>query len=117
MLLVLLFSLPQAWDGLVMTLSNSCETGTFKFDDAMGVLLSEETCRKSSGSVKISGSALSFDRRGRPMNRAKKKNGRSKSKSGRGNSKPRGAECWRYGEKGHISRDCKQKKDGEGKSK
>jgi len=51
------------------------------------------------------------------MNREKKKNGKFKSKSGRENFKSRSAECWRCGEKGHIQRDCKQKKDGQGKSK
>jgi len=35
----------------------------------------------------------------------------------RGNFKSRGAECWQHCEKGHIQRDCKLKKDGEGKSK
>ena len=51
------------------------------------------------------------------MNRDEKKNGRSKSKSGRDIFKSRGAGCWRRGEKEHIKRDCKQKKDGEGKRK
>jgi len=31
--LVLLSSLPEAWDGLVMTVSNSCGTEILKFDD------------------------------------------------------------------------------------
>jgi len=46
------------------------------FDDAASVLLNEEACKKSSGSAETSGSALSVDRRGRPMNREKKKNGK-----------------------------------------
>jgi len=75
----------------VMVVRKSYGTGILKFDDAMGVLLSEEALRKSSGSAEISDSALSVDRRGRPMNRDKKKNDKSKSKSGRGNFKSRGA--------------------------
>ena len=70
-----------------MAVSNSCETGTLKFDDAMGILLSEEAHRKSSGEAKTSRSALSVDLRGRPMNKEKEKNNKSKSKLGRSNSK------------------------------
>jgi len=69
--LILLSSLPEAYDGLVMAVSNSCETRTLKFDDAVGVL-SEEAHKKSSGLAETSGSALSVDRRGRPMNREEK---------------------------------------------
>jgi len=71
--LALLSSLLEAWDGLVMAVSNSCGTRALKFDDAVGVLLSEEARRKSSGSAETSGSALSVDRRGRSINREKKK--------------------------------------------
>jgi len=98
-----------------MAMGNSCETGTLKFDDAMGVLLSEEARRTSSGLAETSESALSVDRRGRLMNRKKKKN--AESKSGRGVSKSRGAGCWRCSENGHIQRDFKKKKEGEGKNK
>ena len=98
-----------------MTVSNSCETKILKFDDAVGVLLSEEARKKSSKSAETSRSALSVDRRGRSTKR--EKNGKSKSKSRRRNSKSRGVRCWRCGKKGHIQRDYKQKKDGKGKSK
>ena len=69
----LLSSLLEAWDSLVMAVSNSCGTGTLKFDDVVGVLLGEEACRKPSGSAETSGSVLSVDRRGRSRNRDKKK--------------------------------------------
>ena len=39
--MVLLSSPLEAWDDLVMAVSNSCGTGTFKFDDTVGVRLSE----------------------------------------------------------------------------
>ena len=57
--LVLLSSLPETRDSLVMVVSSSCGTGTLKFDDVMGALLSEEARGKSSGSAETSGSALS----------------------------------------------------------
>ena len=49
--LVLLFSLPETWDGLMMTVSNSCRTGTLKFDDVVGIFLSEEVHKKSWGAA------------------------------------------------------------------
>ena len=115
--LVHLSSPPEAWDGLVMAMRNYCGIETLKFDNTVGVLLSEETRMKSLGSAEISGSALIVDQRGRPMNKDKKKNNKYKSKSGRCIFKSSGAGCWRCVEKGHIQRACKQKKDGEGKSK
>jgi len=51
------------------------------------------------------------------MNRDKKKNEKSRSESERGISTSIGAGCWWCGEKGHILRDCKQKKDGNNKSR
>jgi len=100
----------------VMVVSNSCGTKTLKFNDAVGVLLSEEAHRKSSGSTETSGSTPSVDQRGRLVNRDKKKNGKSRSKSEKGIFKFRSFRCWRCGENA-VRRDWKQKKDGEEKSK
>ena len=46
----------------MMAVSNSYGTETLKFGDMVGVLLSEEACRKSSGAAETSGSALSVDK-------------------------------------------------------
>ena len=73
--LVLLSSLSEAWDGLMVTVSNFCGTRTLKFDDVVGVLLSEEKHRKSSGSAKTSRSVLSVNQRERFENRDKKRIG------------------------------------------
>jgi len=86
-----------------MVVSNSCGTGNLKFDGVVGVLLSEEARRKSSGLAETSGSALSVDRRGTSGNRDKKKNGKPKSKSGKGTFKSRGQDVggvvrWAYSE-------------------
>ena len=41
--LLLLFSLPESWNGLVMAISNSVSgSSTLKFDDVVGAILSEE---------------------------------------------------------------------------
>ena len=91
--LVLLSSMPETWDGLIVAVRNSCGTETLKFDDATDVLLSKEARKKSTGSAMTSGRALSVNGRGRSTNREKEKNGKFKSKSERGNFKPMGAGC------------------------
>ena len=53
--------------------SNFYETRTLKFDDVVGVLLSEEARRKSSRSAETSRSAPSVNRRGWSGNRDKKR--------------------------------------------
>jgi hypothetical protein len=41
--LLILCSLPESWNGLVMAVSNSVSgSNTLKFDDVVGVILSEE---------------------------------------------------------------------------
>jgi hypothetical protein len=41
--LIIMFSLPERWNGLVMAISNSIfGSNTLKFDDVVGVILSDE---------------------------------------------------------------------------
>jgi hypothetical protein len=41
--LLILWSLPESWNGLVMVVSNSMHgSNTLKFDDVVGVIFSEE---------------------------------------------------------------------------
>ena len=48
--LLILCSFPKSWNGLVMVGSNSIfGSSTLKYDDVIGVILSEETHRKSLG--------------------------------------------------------------------
>jgi hypothetical protein len=68
--LLILCSLPERWNGLVMAVSNSVSgSNTLKFDDVVGVILSEEMRRKSTGET--SGNALNMENRGRQKDRGK----------------------------------------------
>ena len=61
--LLILCSLPKSWNGLEMAMSNSVpRSGTLKYDDVIGVILSEETCRKTLGGSTL-GSALNTKQR------------------------------------------------------
>ena len=62
--------LPESWDGLVMVVSNYVSgSSTLKFDDVIGVILSEEMRWKSIGET--SSNALTADIRGRQRERGK----------------------------------------------
>ena len=84
--LLMLCSLQESWNSLFMAVSNYVPSlNTLKFDDVVGVILSEEVRRKSTGET--SGNALTMESRGRqnqrgrsPRNPRKFKKGRSKSR-------------------------------------
>ena len=67
--LLILCSLPKSWNDLVMVVSNYVSgSNTLKFDDVIGVILSEETCKKTSSGY-TSESAMNAQRRGRMTER------------------------------------------------
>ena len=68
--LLILCSLLERWDGLVMVVSNYVSgSSTLKFGDVIGVILSEEMRPKSTGET--SGNALTAEARGRQRERGK----------------------------------------------
>ena len=115
--LLILCSLPKSWNGLVMAMSNYVPgSGTLKYDDVIGVILSEETCRKSSSGY-TSGSALNAKSWGRMTERGSNygNHGKSRGKSKRRRSQLRGLnDYWYYGKLGHKKKDCWNQKKNEG---
>ena len=102
--LLILCSLLESWDGLVMAVSNYVfGSSTLKFDDVIGVILSKEMRWKSTGET--SGNSLTAEARGRQRERRKSAGNCWKSRKGRSKSRAR-VECWNYGKKGHLKKDC-----------
>jgi hypothetical protein len=80
--ILILCSLPERWNNLVMVVSNSVfGSNTFKFDDVVGVILSEEMRWKIIGET--SGNALNMENRGRQRDREKRSGNHGNSKKGR----------------------------------
>jgi hypothetical protein len=68
--LIILCSLPKIWNELVMAVSNSVSgSNTLKYDDVVGVILSEEMRWKNTGET--SGSVLNMENIGRQKDRGK----------------------------------------------
>ena len=96
--LLFMCSLLESWNGLVMAVSNSVSrSSTLKFDDVVGVILSEKMRLKRSSET--SGNSLSAESRGRRMERGKSSGYRSKSRKGRSKSRSR-IVCWKCEKKG-----------------
>ena len=83
--LLILCSLPENWNSLVMDVSNYVpSSNTLKFDDVVGVILSEEMRRKSTGETL--GNALTMESRGRQKERGRILGNYINSRKGRNNS-------------------------------
>ena len=111
--LLILCSLPDSWNSFVMAVSNSSSNAVLVFDEVVGTILSEDMRRKSTG--ECSNATLTIETRGRSRERRRSK---SRSKS-QGRSKSRGKtklECWHCGKKGHIKKDCWNRKGKESES-
>jgi hypothetical protein len=98
-----------------MAVSNSVSgSNTLKFDDVVGVILSEEMQRKSTGET--SGNALNMENRGRQKDRGKGSGNHGNSRRGRSKSRLGKIECWNCGKKGHMKKDYrapKKQRDGQ----
>ena len=89
-----------------MAITNSIfVSNTLKFDDVVGVILSEEMRWKSTGET--SGNALNMENRGRKKDRGKGLGNHKNSRKGRSKSRLGKIECWNCGKKGHLNKYCR----------
>jgi hypothetical protein len=112
--LLILCSLPERWNDLVMDVSNSVSgSNTLKFDDVVGVILSEEMRWKIT--CETSGNALNMENKGRQKDRVKGSGNCGNYRKGRSKSIFGNIECWNCGKKGHMKKYCrapKKQRDG-----
>ena len=108
--LLILCSLPERWNSLVMVVSNS-DFGsiTLKIDDVFGVILSKEMRRKNTGET--SGNVFTMEKKGIQKERGKIPGNLNKYKKGRSKSRFKKIECWNCGKKGHLKKDCRAPKN------
>ena len=109
--LLLLSSLPESWETLVVSLSNSAPDGIVTMSQVTSSLLNEELRRKSSATSQNDSQALISENRGRSKSRSSSRMGRSKSRS------RKDIVCYNCGEKGHYKNQCKQPKKNKKKGK
>jgi hypothetical protein len=107
--LLILCLLPESWNDLVLAISNSVSgSNTLKFDDVVGVILSEEMRRKNTGETSCN--ALNMENRGRQKDRGKGSGNCENSRKGRSKSRLGKIECWNCGKKRNMKKDCKAPK-------
>nr|CAN78199.1 hypothetical protein VITISV_041785 [Vitis vinifera] len=111
--LIVLASLPNSWEAMMMVVSNSTGKEKLKYNDIRDLILAEEIRRRYAGETSGSSFALNLETRGRGNDRNSNQ-GRSKSRnSNRNISKSRSSQqvqCWNCGKTGHFKRQCKNPK-------
>jgi hypothetical protein len=102
-----------------MAVSNSVSiSNTLKFDDVVGVILSDEMRRKNIGET--SDNTLNMDNRRRQKDRGKASGNIKNCMKGKSKFKLGKIECWNCGKKGHLKKDCrapKKQRDGQQEKK
>ncbi|KAK2965268.1 hypothetical protein RJ640_015766 [Escallonia rubra] len=116
--LLFLCSLPDSWNNLVTTVSNSTISGTLTLNDVVSSVMNDEMRRKTIGNGVSSSTALSVESRGRQNNKQNNRGrsptrGRSKSR-GKSKSKGRTIVCWNCNKEGHKKNDCTEPKKKKG---
>ncbi|KAK2999025.1 hypothetical protein RJ639_024468 [Escallonia herrerae] len=112
--LLFMCSLPDSWNNLVTTVSNSTISGTLTLNDVVSSVMNDEIRRKTIGDGISSSTALSVESRGRQNNRGRcPTRGRSRSR-GKSKSKGKTIVCWNCNKEGHKKNDCTEPKKKKG---
>ena len=94
---------------MVIVVSNYVSgSNTIKFDDVFGVIFSEEMRQKNT--CDTLGNVLNMENKGRQKDRGKGSRNRGNYRKGRSKSRLQKIECWNYGKKGHLKKDCRDTK-------
>ena len=83
--LIVLSSLPNSWEAMRMTVSNSTRKEKLKYNDIRDLIMAEEIRRRDAGETLGSSSALNLETKGRGNDRNSNR-GRSKSKNSNWNN-------------------------------
>lgn len=103
--ILLLCSLPNSWEGVVLVVSTSVATkNKLKFDDVVATLPNKDMRRKNQETS--FGEALTTVSRGRPRNKGKDNTRRRSKYVKRSKSRGRIDDCRFCGKAGHTKKDC-----------
>ena len=106
----------ERWNDLVMYVSKVFGSNTLKFDDVIGVIMSQESHRKTLGGSAL-GNVSNTKSRGITTKRGNNfgNHGKSRGKSKGKRSQSRGSrDCWYCGKLRHKKKDCWTQKKNEG---
>jgi hypothetical protein len=104
--LFVLISLPDSWETLVVSLSNSAPNGVITMGMVKDNMLNEEATRKEQG-ISSHSEALVIERRRRSKSRKPRKYDHRDKSRGKSYSKTN-IKCFHYGKPRHIRRDCRK---------
>ncbi|GFZ06608.1 hypothetical protein Acr_18g0007780 [Actinidia rufa] len=106
--LLLLSSLPESWETLVGSLSNSAPNGKLTTSMVMNALFNEEARRREMGSTDQSESQALVSEGSRERGRGQGRGHHRGTEKGRWRSQARGrtVRCFYCDQEGHIKRDC-----------
>ena len=104
--LLLLSSLSDSWETLVVSLSNSAPNGVITINMVKDNMFNEEARRKEL-SISSNIEALIIERRGRSKSK-KPSSDYNRDKSRRKSKSRKEIKCFYYDKPGHIKRECKK---------
>jgi len=111
--LMVLATLPESWETLKVSITNSAPNGVVNMETVKSGILNEEMRRRSQGTSSSQSEVLAVTTRGRSQNKSQSNRDKSRGKS----NKFANVECHYCKKKGHIKRFCRQFQNDQKKNK